>query len=183
MCYVYLLRSQSSPKQVYTGFTEDLRARSGDQQSGKSIPFAMRPLHSALNLMTAMALALSVVGCASTVDAPATRDQMTLVYSAGFKVINPTKPDHVALLATLPKGRVTPVTFHGNTYFILPDARNNRAFVGGQVEFQRYQMLCIEQKKEAQVSATEASRLDTFNRMNWGAWGGWGALGFYPALH
>ena len=27
MFYVYLLRSQSSPERVYTGFTEDLRQR------------------------------------------------------------------------------------------------------------------------------------------------------------
>jgi predicted GIY-YIG superfamily endonuclease len=36
MFYVYLLRSQSSPKQVYSGFTEDLRQRLRDHNTGKS---------------------------------------------------------------------------------------------------------------------------------------------------
>ena len=36
MFYVYLLRSQSSPDQVYTGFTEDLRQRLEDHNAGKS---------------------------------------------------------------------------------------------------------------------------------------------------
>ena len=37
MYYVYLLRSQSDPTQVYTGFTEDLRQRLKDHNSGKSV--------------------------------------------------------------------------------------------------------------------------------------------------
>ena len=37
MHYVYLLRSQSDPTQVYTGFTEDLRQRLKDHNSGKSV--------------------------------------------------------------------------------------------------------------------------------------------------
>ena len=36
MFYVYLLRSESSPSQVYTGFTEDLRQRLAEHNSGKS---------------------------------------------------------------------------------------------------------------------------------------------------
>ncbi len=36
MFYVYLLRSQSSPAQVYTGFTENLRQRLAEHNSGKS---------------------------------------------------------------------------------------------------------------------------------------------------
>jgi putative endonuclease len=36
MFYVYLLRSQSDPTQVYTGFTEDLRQRFKEHNDGKS---------------------------------------------------------------------------------------------------------------------------------------------------
>jgi len=36
MYYVYLLRSQSAPAQVYTGFTENLRQRLAEHNSGKS---------------------------------------------------------------------------------------------------------------------------------------------------
>ncbi|WP_184339691.1 GIY-YIG nuclease family protein [Prosthecobacter vanneervenii] len=36
MFYVYLLRSESHPSQIYTGFTEDLRQRLKEHNSGKS---------------------------------------------------------------------------------------------------------------------------------------------------
>ena len=36
MYYVYLLRSESSPEQVYIGFTEDLRQRLAEHNAGKS---------------------------------------------------------------------------------------------------------------------------------------------------
>lgn len=36
MHYVYLLRSESSPTQIYTGFTEDLRQRLAEHNAGKS---------------------------------------------------------------------------------------------------------------------------------------------------
>jgi predicted GIY-YIG superfamily endonuclease len=36
MHYVYLLRSASSPDQVYTGYTEDLRQRLAEHNAGKS---------------------------------------------------------------------------------------------------------------------------------------------------
>jgi putative endonuclease len=37
MFYVYLLRSESYPNQTYVGFTEDLRKRITEHNSGKSI--------------------------------------------------------------------------------------------------------------------------------------------------
>ncbi len=37
MYYVYLIRSQVDPKQIYTGFTEDLRQRLLDHNAGKSV--------------------------------------------------------------------------------------------------------------------------------------------------
>lgn len=36
MFYVYLLRSESYPAEVYTGYTEDLRQRLAEHNSGKS---------------------------------------------------------------------------------------------------------------------------------------------------
>ncbi|WP_395716422.1 GIY-YIG nuclease family protein [Prosthecobacter sp.] len=36
MFYVYLLRSQFAPKEIYTGFTEDLRQRLAEHNAGKS---------------------------------------------------------------------------------------------------------------------------------------------------
>jgi len=37
MYYVYILRSESNPRQTYTGSTYDLRARLAQHNSGKSV--------------------------------------------------------------------------------------------------------------------------------------------------
>jgi len=37
MHYVYLLRSESHPKQTYVGFTQDLQQRLAEHNSGKSV--------------------------------------------------------------------------------------------------------------------------------------------------
>jgi len=37
MYYVYLIRSQIAPEQIYTGFTEDLRQRLSHHNAGKSV--------------------------------------------------------------------------------------------------------------------------------------------------
>jgi hypothetical protein len=127
-----------------------------------------------LKCMAAVALASLVVGCASS----QLEDQKRLAYSAGFKVINPVKPDQVALLPTLPKDKVTPINYKGKTYYVLPDAQNNQAFVGGQIEFRAYQKLCMNEKINSEVAAAEQAA--AWNQMNWGAWGGWGGVGYYP---
>jgi hypothetical protein len=127
-----------------------------------------------LKCLAAAALASLIVGCASS----QLEDQKRLAYSAGFKVINPVKPDQVALLPALPKDKVTPINYKGKTYYVLPDAQNNQAFVGGQIEFRAYQKLCMNEKINSEVAAAEQAA--AWNQMNWGAWGGWGGVGYYP---
>jgi hypothetical protein len=134
----------------------------------------MKQTKHALKCLAAVALTVLAAGCASN----QLEDQKRLAYSAGFKVINPVKPDQVALLPTLPKDKVTPINYKGKTYYILPDAKNNQAFVGGQVEFRAYQKLCMNQKVHAEIAAAEQAA--AWNQMNWGAWGGWGGVGYYP---
>jgi hypothetical protein len=135
----------------------------------------MKQTQTACRFVAMAALAMLIAGCAGD----HLEEQKRLAYSAGFKVINPVKPDQVALLPTLPKDKVTPIHYKGNTYYILPDAKNNQAFVGGQIEFRHYQKLCMNEKVNAEVEASEQMSHAGWVNANWGAWGGWGGVGSY----
>lgn len=134
----------------------------------------MKQIRIALKSIVATVVAMSLIGCVSHLE-----EQKRLAHSAGFKVINPVKPDQVALLPTLPKDKVTPIDYKGKRYYILPDAENNQAFVGTQVEFTAYQRLCMAQKINAEIQAEQMRQAAVYNQMNWGAWGGWGTVGGY----
>jgi hypothetical protein len=141
----------------------------------------MKPIQIAFRTIAAMALVMLSVSCASS--GGGLEEEKRLAFSAGFKVITAVKPDQEAILKTLPKNQVTPITYKGKTYFILPDAEHNEAFVGGQIEFRYYQKLRMNKERDDNIAAAEASQMELYNQMNWGAWGGWGALGpMYPVV-
>ena len=121
--------------------------------------------------LAALALATLAVGCASN-----TAGQQDMAVAAGFKIITPSKPDQQAILAKLPAGQVTPITYNGKGYYVLPDAAKNQAYVGGPAEYQTYQQLRLaKQLSNENLQAAEMNQNASMN--NWGAWGGWGAVG------
>jgi hypothetical protein len=137
----------------------------------------MKHVPTVLRTIAAMALLMMAIGCASS---GGLQEEKRLAFSAGFKVITPTKPDHVAILQKLPKDQVSPITYKGKTYYILPDAEHSEAFVGGPIEFRMYQKLRMNKERDDKVAAQEQALVE---EMNWGAWGGWGALGpMYPMI-
>jgi len=119
-----------------------------------------------------IALLALAVGCATE-----SQNKQNLAIAAGFKIITPTKPDQITLLQSLPADKVTPVNYHGKTFYVLPDAKNNQAYVGGIEQYQAYQQLRLAQHLSNQN--LEAAQMNSMNSMNWGAWGGWGGVGFY----
>ena len=139
---------------------------------------AMKPIQTTLKFITATALAVVIVGCASGFQ-----DKKDIAIAAGFKVITPVKPDQVALLPTLPKETVTQITYQGKTYYILPDVKNNQAYVGGPAEYQSYQKLSLQKQiSDANLQAAQMNQMAAMNQMNWGAWGGWGGIGGYRRM-
>ena len=124
---------------------------------------------SCLKKVAAVALVAMAAGCATT-DA---LNNDNLAIAAGFKMITPKKPDQQAILAKLPKDKVSPVTYQGATYYVLPDAMNNVAYVGGATQYQDYQRLRV--AKQLSNNNLEAAQM---NEMDWGGWGGWGGPAF-----
>ena len=84
----------------------------------------MKPIRTAFRFLTAIALAVLAVGCASTL-----LDKENVAVGAGFKVITPTKPDQVALLKKLPADKVTKI----NLQVVKIDAERNLLLVKGAV--------------------------------------------------
>lgn len=138
----------------------------------------MKPIQHSLRSIAAIALVTLAIGCASS----GLQEEKRLVNSAGFKPITPVKPDQVEILKKLPPGQVTPINYKGKTYYILPDAENNQAFVGGQIEFRAYQKLHMNKQRDENIAAAEFNQMTMYNQMNWGAWGGWGATGLYRPM-
>jgi hypothetical protein len=131
----------------------------------------MKHMQTLLKSLAALALTVLIVGCAS-----AFQEKKDIAVAAGFKVITPTKPDHVALLPTLAKNKVTEIQYEGKTFYVLPDLENNRAYVGGPAEYQAYKQLSLQKQiAEDQLAAAQMNQMAT---MNWGAWGGWGGVGY-----
>jgi hypothetical protein len=130
----------------------------------------MKQIQTVLKTLAAVALTVFGAGCATDMT-----EKENLAVAAGFKVITPTQPDHVALLPKLPKGQVTQVNYRGKTYYVLPDAKNNQAYVGGPKQYQAYQQLRLARK--ISNDNLMAAQMNEAASMNWGGWGGWGAWG------
>jgi hypothetical protein len=127
----------------------------------------MKYLVNPMKYIAAIALIVLAAACANS-----TLNNDNLAIAAGFKVITPVKPAQQAILAKLPKDKVSPVTYQGATYYVLPDSMNNLAYVGDATQYQAYQQLRIQ--KQLSNNNLEAAQMNQMDSMDWGGWGGAG---------
>jgi hypothetical protein len=127
------------------------------------------------NLLVVALVAILAVGCASN----NLLDKENAATGAGFKIITPAKPEQLALLQKLPPDKVTPITYGGKVYYILPDLANNRAYVGGPRQYQAYKQFRQKQQMNSEnyLAPPDSVQMVEVNAMNWGEWGGWGPVG------
>ena len=126
----------------------------------------MKTIHIIAKFVTVLTVTVFAIGCADL------QNKENLASAAGFKPITPNGADQQAILAKLPADKVTRVAYKGKNYYVLPDAKNNVAYVGGQKEYQAYRQL----REQQQISNQnlEAASLNQEASMDWGGWGGWG---------
>jgi hypothetical protein len=136
----------------------------------KSYEATMTQIRTVLTGLAAAMLLSLMLGCASSFQ-----EKENLAVAAGFRAISPSRPEQASILATLPANRITPVNYRGKVYYVLPDVRNNQAFVGGPKQYQAYQQLRL--ARQISNENLEAAQLNADASMNWDTWGGWGALG------
>ena len=96
-----------------------------------------------------------------------------LLSAAGFHSVAPTTAAQTAHLKSLQaqtKGHLTPVRKHGQTFFLLADAKGNRLFIGNQSEYQAYKQLRLSRQLSEDKAATNDLNADA--TVEWDAWGG-----------
>jgi len=132
----------------------------------------MKHIFTGFSLIGAFALLALAVGCTGM----QTQSKEDMLIAAGFKTVVPKTAAQQQKLQALPPGKVAMVQKAGKTYYVFPDAANNRALVGGPKQYQAYQQLRLQNKLANEN--LEASEAYQDASMNWGGWGGWGEPGW-----
>jgi hypothetical protein len=136
----------------------------------------MKHIFTGFSLIGALALLSLAVGCASM----QAQSKQNLLIAAGFKTVVPKTAAQQQKLQALPPDKIAMLQKGGKTYYVFPDAANNRALVGGPKQYQSYQQLRLANNLANENLETAEMYQDA--SMNWGAWGGWGGpgwIGFY----
>jgi len=132
----------------------------------------MKHRFTGFSLIGAFALLALAAGCAGT----QTESKENLLIAAGFKTVAPKTAAQQQKLQALPPGKVAMIQKGGKTYYVFPEAANNRALVGGPKQYQAYQQLRLANKLANEN--LESAEIYQDASMNWGAWGGWGGPGW-----
>ena len=132
----------------------------------------MKHIITGFSLIGAFALLALAVGCTGM----QTQSKENLLIAAGFKTVAPKTAAQQQKLQALPPDKVALVQKDGKTYYVFPDAANNRALVGGPKQYQSYQQLRLANKLANEN--LESAEIYQDASMNWGAWGGWGGAGW-----
>ena len=132
----------------------------------------MKTILNRLSHLAALTLAGLVVGCAGSL-----LNKENAAVAADFKAITPSNPAQQAFLKQLTPDKMTRIIHDGKPYYILPDVKNNQAYVGGPRQFQTYQQIRETQKLNSEnLEATPgADQLSAIKAMDWSGWSGWGA--------
>jgi hypothetical protein len=117
-------------------------------------------------IFAAAAAALFVGGCAET-EATNTK---SLLSAAGFRVRTPETARQKEIYAVLPPYKVERGTVNGKTFYVFKDENAGVAYVGRELEYQRYKQLAIQQQI-AQDYYMAATMNSAWAHGWYGAWG------------
>jgi hypothetical protein len=129
----------------------------------------MKHILTGFSLISALALLALPLGCTST--STSTQSKADLLTAAGFKIVTPKTPAQQQKLQALPPGQLAQITRNGQTYYVFPDAANNRAFVGGPDQYRAYVNYRLSQHMAAEQLATSTAYADP--SLGWDTWNGW----------
>ena len=123
-------------------------------------------------LFTAVLLLPLLTGCVST-----SQKENWLVQS-GFKPISADTPERANSLKELPKGKITPVTRNGQTYYVFPSPKENALYVGSPGAYSTYKQLVASKSAAVEdqdiLYINQAGPNPWVNLPNyWDTWGTW----------
>ena len=128
----------------------------------------MKQILNGFRVISAWALLALALGCASSTP---TANQQNMLMAAGFTVITPKDTAQQQKLQSLPPGQLAMINKGGQTYYVFPDAANNRAFVGGPDQYQALVNYRLSQHLAAEQLATSPAYADP--SLGWDSWNGW----------
>lgn len=107
-----------------------------------------------LQVLRALAVSMVVAGVAAAATPRIDESQLLTV---GFKVLVATTTVQQDWVKSLAPGQIRAMQRNGKKYFIYPDAPRNQIYVGGPNEYEAYQQLHPESRKDPQEAAKKAS--------------------------
>jgi hypothetical protein len=128
----------------------------------------MKQVLNGFRVISAAALLALALGCASSSP---TASEQSLLIASGFKVITPKTAAQQQKLQSLPPGQLAVINKGGQTYYVFPDAPNNRAFVGGPDQYQALVNYRQSQHLAAEQMSTSTAYQDP--SLGWDTWNGW----------
>src|SRR5258708_1458599 len=131
-------------------------------------PNQMKHILTGFSLISAWALLALALGCASSTP---TANEQNMLIAAGFKTITPKTTAQQQKLQALPPGQLAQITKNGQTFYVFPDAANNRAFVGGPDQYQALVNYRPSPHLAAEQLATSTVYADP--SLGWDTWNGW----------
>lgn len=99
-------------------------------------------------------IAIFVSGC-STMSSNTSTEKPRLLAQAGFQLRNVSNQKHQQRLAQLPADRVSPVKYHGRTYFVYPMPATNQVYVGNKAQYHSYLQLLAKEQARVANAATQ----------------------------
>ena len=128
----------------------------------------MKHILTGFSRISAWALLALVIGCASSTP---TANVQNMLIAAGFTTITPRDAAQQQKLQALPPGQLAQITKNGQTFYVFPDAANNRAYVGGPDQYQALVNYRLSQHLAAEQLATSPAYADP--SLGWDTWNGW----------
>lgn len=128
----------------------------------------MNPRTRAKGFVTAVSLAIALVGC-STMEQSDAIDTERVLAAAGFEIKFADTPAQKEQLAKLAQRKISHLDRNGRLVFVYADSKYCKCmYVGTESEYQRFQKLTLERDiaMDESVAAENAS-------MDWTAWGTW----------
>jgi hypothetical protein len=128
----------------------------------------MKHILTGFSLISAWAVLTLPLGCASTTP---TANEQSMLIAAGFKTITPKTTAQQQKLQALPSGQLAQITKNGQTFYVFPDAANNRALVGGPDQYQALVKYRLSQHLTAEQLARSTVYADP--SLGWDTWNAW----------
>jgi hypothetical protein len=110
----------------------------------------MKNLVKLTSIITIGAVLALLTACQTTTSTTAQNE--ALLAKSGFKTVAVTTPKQQAAVSKLPQGTVSPVKYHGKTYYVYPTASNDKIYVGKQAHVNTAKQAYAAQQAQAQTS-------------------------------